>query len=124
MRILMTIIVILSLSALGPLMPQWTLTSTLVYIGLWILFGGAMAWLLWPQRAKPILRVSAGLLGVLMTLSALDFLINPPQGGGTIYWVRSPITGFILLGIPAISFALTGYSQHLPDKDEETNSLP
>ncbi|MFG0313238.1 MAG: hypothetical protein ACF8LL_03525 [Phycisphaerales bacterium] len=108
MGLFLLIFVVISLVSLGLLMPAWTATATAVYISLWVVFGGAVAFIIRPERTVWLLRLSAGVLGIIMTLSMIDFVIAQVRSGGSIIQTRSPIAGFILIGLPALAFAIWG----------------
>ena len=116
---LISIMVALSLGALGMLIPSWNFASAGFYMGLWIVFGGAFAYLFSPKRGRAALRVAAGVLGAGMTWAAVDFVIQQYQTNGSYISPRSPIIGFLVIGLPALSFAAFGRSKHVDAHEQE-----
>ncbi|MBO6739875.1 MAG: hypothetical protein JJ916_08460 [Phycisphaerales bacterium] len=108
MGLFLLIFVVISLVSLGLLMPSWTAPATAVYISLWVVFGGAVAFIIRPERTVWLLRLSAGVLGIIMTLNMIDFVTAQVRSGGSIMQARSPIAGFIFVGLPALAFAIWG----------------
>ena len=116
---LISIMVAISLGALGMLIPVWNFAGAAVYLGLWIVFGGAFVYLFSPKRGRTALRVAAGVLGVGMTLAAVDFVIQQYHANGPYISPRSPIIGFLVIGLPALSFAAFGRSKHVDAHEQE-----
>ncbi len=99
---------VLSLISIGFIITDWTPSTIVVYAGIWILFGGAFTFILYPERSVWCLRISAGVLGVLMTLSMIDFVITQRHADGSFFQLRSPVVGFLVVGLPSFAFALWG----------------
>lgn len=118
MRVLLTLIVIPSLALLGFLIPQWTTPATLVYVGLWIIFGGVTlaAWI--PAHAIAVLRVSALVLGLFYIFAAIDTILGIVQTGQSPS-ARNPVFGFLIIGLPALLFAIRGPRHPLDDDHPE-----
>lgn len=108
MGLFLLIVVVLSLGALGLLIPSWTPSAIGVYIALWVMFCGATLWLWRPGRSMVLLRVAAGVLGLLMTLSMIDFVHAQITTRQPIVGGRTPLVGFFVIGVPALVFAVRG----------------
>ncbi len=124
MGLFLLIFVVLSLVSLGFLMPAWTPAATGVYVALWIMFGGASLWIWKPTRStERLLRLAAGVLGVLMTVSMIDFLIAQVASRQAVVGGRTPLVGFFVIGLPAMWFALRGFKEPLlDDQNDESDS--
>jgi len=118
---LISVMVALSLVALGVLMPSWNFASAGLYMGLWIVFGGAFVYLFSPKHGRPALRIAAGVLGIGMTWAAIDFVIQQHQASGSFFQLRSPIVGFLVIGVPALYFAACGRSKHVDAHEQKKN---
>ena len=106
--LVLSILVVLMLTGLGYFIGPWTTSAMLIYIAMWLVFGGALVFIMSPTRCILYLRISAGVLGLLMTLSMIDFINTQLQTSGSIFQLRSPIAGFFIVALPAFSFAIWG----------------
>lgn len=126
----LSILVALMLISLGFLIGPWTTSAVLVYIAMWLVFGGAFIFIMYPRRGVLYLRISACVLGVMMTLSMIDFIITQIQSGGSLWQPRSPIMGIFIVALPAFAFTIWGGKskigkrllEHGSDQQNETSS--
>ncbi|GEM_PF-2814995 len=121
MRLLLTLIVVPSLTLLGFLIPDWTTIAVLVYIGLWIVFGGAVLSFWIEKHAYPILRITALTIGLFYIFAAIDTILGVVQSGQS-PGARNPIFGLLIIGIPALIFAITGCPKFRVEFDDSDSS--
>lgn len=100
-----------------------------MYVALWVMFGGATLWLWRPGRSTALLRVAAGVLGLLMTLSMIDFLHAQITTRQPIVGGRTPLVGFFVIGVPALVFAARGsrgepITEPEEEEDQQAQSEP
>ena len=105
---MLSVLVAIMLISLGFLLGPWTTSSVIVYIVLWLVFGGALIFIMFPTRGVVYLRISACVIGVMMTLSMIDFVLAQYNGGSSPWQLRSPVTGFFIVAIPAFAFTVWG----------------
>ena len=108
MRVLITITIVVFLGLMGPLTQQWTPSAIGVYAVMCVM-GIGIVLALWIRRwCNPILRILAMMLAVLMLLSAVSFITAQLRTSGSLFGLRTPIVGFLVIGMPAAVFGITG----------------
>ncbi len=108
MRVLLSIVFVGFLAALAPLMPAWTPSAASVYAGLCVVCLGVVAAMWLPRRCNAILRVVAAVVGLAFVLSAIDFVTQQIRSGGHLLGGRNPVAGLVVIGLPALAYAITG----------------
>ena len=56
---MLSVLVVIMLISLGFLLGPWTISSIIVYIALWLVFGGALIFIMFPTQGVVYLRISA-----------------------------------------------------------------
>ena len=112
------IIVVISLLLLAPLMPQWTLGAVVTYVGLWVVMVFPLLYLSNPTRFRGLMRIAAAFVAIVFIIASVDqvrSLINS-QGAG--FQLNSPLTGLLVIGLPALWYAITGKSRVIDEHEQ------
>jgi hypothetical protein len=87
-----------------------------------VIFGGVSLWFWRPTRSnEKLLHAAAGVLGVIMTLSMIDFVITQITTRQPVVGGRTPLVGFFVIGLPAMWFAVRGFKEP-PEVDQDEDS--